>query len=653
LFSYGEFINGPISTFPQAEQDMLAGLDLKSLLVIPAFLNDTLWGFVSFVNCRIELVYTEDEVSILKSGAMMFANAIERFSDLQNINSRLSQQQLMSSIAQHFISSLPMEELIAEALGQISEFLHATRALIAVTDKISEESHVLYRWAVSEEWMPKPSRTGFNDIVNNAFPRKMPEAGRVAAIYCNDVHDDYGGKYRVFEAADLKSFVWAPIYVEGEFWGMLSIEDCVENRDWNESDRQLVGSVVSAIAGGVARDLIEKERVSALEEAVRASKAKGDFLSNMSHEMRTPMNAIIGMTTIGKNAETIERKDYAFKKISDASTHLLGVINDILDMSKIEADKLELYNSDFDFEATVRRVVDVINFRVEERKQKFEVVIDDAVPSILYGDDQRLAQVITNLLSNAVKFTPEGGDIALRSHLLKDSDGSVCIQVEVSDTGIGITDEQKARLFNPFEQAENGTQRKFGGTGLGLVISERIVKMMGGKIWIESVPGQGSTFFFTIETKHGKLDSEQLESAEPSIEKEMDDFSGYRVLLAEDIAVNQEIVLALLEPTGLEITCVENGALALTAFSEAPDDFDVIFMDMQMPEMDGYEATRRIRALDFEKAKQIPIIAMTANVFKEDIEKSLAAGMNDHLGKPIDLSSVLAKLRFYLPEPSN
>jgi CheY-like chemotaxis protein/anti-sigma regulatory factor (Ser/Thr protein kinase) len=494
------------------------------------------------------------------------------------------------------------------------------------------------------------------------------------------------------------------------------------------------------------------------------------------------MNAIIGMTSIGKSASDTERKDYAFGKIDDASTHLLGVINDILDMSKIEANKLELSIENFDFEKMLRNVVNVVNFRVDEKHQDFTVRIDREIPRNLIGDDQRLAQVIANLLSNAVKFTPEYGSIHLDARFVEEEDGICTIEISVTDTGIGISEEQQSRLFGAFQQAESDTSRKFGGTGLGLAISKRIVEMMGGRIWIESEHGKGSVFAFTVRVKRGEeserkcllrpginrsnirmllvddapeireyfseitqgfgvfcdvaadgaealaliertgpydiyfvdfkmpgIDGIELSrrinahnkensvvimisSTEWSeIEEEakvagvnrfmpkplfpsviadciseclgVDDssaiaeqsgedtrFDGYRVLLAEDVEINREIVLALLEPTGLSIDCAENGEETLEMFTAAPDSYDMIFMDVQMPQMDGYEATRRIRALDAPKAKTIPIIAMTANVFREDIERCLESGMNAHVGKPLDLDEVLKRLRDYLPQ---
>ena len=523
----------------------------------------------------------------------------------------------------------------------------------------------------------------------------------------------------------------------------------------------------------------------AREKAEQASLAKGNFLSNMSHEMRTPMNAIIGMTAIGRSAEDVERKDYAFGKIEDASTHLLGVINDILDMSKIEANKFGLSPVQFNFEHMIQRVTNVMGFRIDEKKQNFVVNIDRQIPHNLIGDDQRLAQVVTNLLSNAVKFTPERGGIRLDARFLGEENGLCRLQIEVSDTGIGINEEQQARLFTSFEQAESSTSRKFGGTGLGLVISKRIVEMMGGKIWIESTLGKGSRFLFTINAARGDdealghklnegvnkanmrmlavddapeireffldvadllgiacdvaesgvdavelirekgaydiyfvdwkmpgmngielaqhvadgkksgeggksvvimmsatewsaietdargagvstylakplfvsdiidcingcLGIEATGDAALQIEAEEPVFEGRRLLLAEDVEINREIVIALLEPTLLTIDCAVNGAEALRMFREAPDRYDMIFMDMQMPEMDGLEATRRIRALDAPKAKRIPIVAMTANVFQEDVNKCLEAGMNGHVGKPLDLNEVLATLYRYL-----
>ena len=391
------------------------------------------------------------------------------------------------------------------------------------------------------------------------------------------------------------------------------------------------------------------------EEAKSASEAKSRFIANMSHEMRTPLNAITGMTAIGKNAKDVERKDYALDKIKDASTHLLGVINDVLDISKIEANMLELSPVEFNFEKMLQDTAAVINFRVDEKKQKLTLNIDNKIPKILIADNQRLAQVVTNLLSNAVKFTPENGSITLDARCIEAENDTCTVQISVTDTGIGISGEQQKKLFQSFQQAETSTTRKYGGTGLGLAISKSIVEMMGGKIWITSEPEKGSTFSFTVMAKIGKTAenvNEQTAGNSGQIEEKQTDisglFAGRRILLVEDVEINREIVVTLLEPTQLEIDCAENGMEAVRMFSQSPGKYELIFMDVQMPEMDGYEATRRIRSMDAPTAKTIPIVAMTANAFREDIEDCLSAGMDDHIGKPIDFDKVIEKLYAFL-----
>ncbi|MDR1247197.1 MAG: response regulator [Clostridiales Family XIII bacterium] len=400
----------------------------------------------------------------------------------------------------------------------------------------------------------------------------------------------------------------------------------------------------------VMNDVSELAR--AREAAERASHAKSEFLSNMSHEIRTPLNAVIGMIAIAAGSDDLEKKDYCLQKIKDASTHLLGIINDILDMSKIEANKLELSFVDFSFEKMIQNVANVINFRVLEKQQEFFTRSDENIPQTLFGDDQRLSQVITNLLSNAVKFTPEKGSICLNALLVGENDGMCTLRIEVVDTGIGISEEQKARLFHSFEQAESGTSRKFGGTGLGLAISKRIVEAMNGEIWVESEPGKGSSFIFTAKIRRGADVSTPAlsESNSESLAPTEDDFRGRRILLADDIEINREIVLSLLEDVIPDIDCATNGAEALALYAESPKRYDLILMDLQMPEMDGYEADRRIRALPDEHALRVPIIAMTANVFRDDIEQCLAAGMTDHIGKPLDINELYQKLRDYLPK---
>jgi len=430
-------------------------------------------------------------------------------------------------------------------------------------------------------------------------------------------------------------------------------------RDKNGNAMHTAGAIMDITKSKEFLLNTEKQRI----EAEAASKAKSIFLSSMSHEIRTPLNAIIGMTTIGRMSSNIEKKDSAFNKIDGASRHLLGVINDILDMSKIEANKLELSLVNFEFKKSLQNAVEIVSLRINERKQNFKFSIEDDIPNTLIGDDQRLTQVVTNLLSNAVKFTPDGGSIHLASRLVSNENDVCRVEISVSDNGIGISDEQKNRLFESFEQADAGTSRKFGGTGLGLSISKRIIELMNGNIWVESQPGEGSKFIFTVLLKRGS--QTEMNSADSALMDKYNgsrygekDFSGKTILLAEDIEINREIIITLLEPMKPVIEYADNGEKAVSMFTKSPDKYDLIMMDIQMPVMDGYEATIAIRAFEAEKIKNnkelqkrqkgVPIIAMTANVFNEDIEKCIESGMNSHIGKPIDFNEMMEKLRQYL-----
>jgi len=393
----------------------------------------------------------------------------------------------------------------------------------------------------------------------------------------------------------------------------------------------------------------------ALRDAQAASSAKSNFLATVSHEIRTPMNAIIGMSTIGKGSVDIERKDYAFERIEAASNHLLGIINDVLDMSKIEAGKMSLVREPFGLESTLQKALSVNHFLLEEKHQLFSMDIDKAIPPVMLGDDQRLTQVLTNLISNAVKFTPEGGGIKINVRLMQREGNDCILRFDIIDQGIGISPEQQKRLFTSFTQAEVNTTREFGGTGLGLAISKHIVELMGGKIWVKSDLGKGSTFCFTInvmslqesEAKDAPDEDDDRSAASGDGNKEVD-FSGKCLLLAEDVDINQEIVLAMLEPTRLTIECADNGIEAFRMFEKSPEKYDLIFMDVNMPILDGYDATRLIRGLDRPWAKEIPIVAMTANVFREDVDKCIESGMNAHLGKPLDLEGIMDVLRRFL-----
>ena len=386
----------------------------------------------------------------------------------------------------------------------------------------------------------------------------------------------------------------------------------------------------------------------ALQTAENANKAKTDFLSNMSHDIRTPMNAIIGITSLirhdaGNKAKVIEYAD----KIDISSQHLLGIINDVLDMSKIEAGKTVFKYSDFSILDLVQELNTIFHTQIYEKQQTLTIIKENIQHEWVNGDQVHLIQIFSNLLSNAVKYTQEGGEIQF---FVEECETKSSVYAKyrflVSDNGMGMSADFKDTIFDAFTRAESSITNKIQGTGLGMAITKNLVEAMGGTIDVESELGQGSCFEVLMDLKIAEDRTVALAAQEETDKQDGNILQGMRFLCAEDNELNAEILTELLKIEGAECTICENGEEILKAFEQsAPGDYDMILMDVQMPVMNGYEATRAIRRSSHELAKTIPIIAMTANAFSEDIQHSLTAGMNAHVSKPVEMKVLEKTIR--------
>ncbi len=493
-----------------------------------------------------------------------------------------------------------------------------------------------------------------------ANPRFMSIVGKTAEeLYGRTVSE-------VFPFTQAKNFIaheWKALEERTGTYAEEEVHFADGHKEIVDAVRTPIYDAKGALVGilGVARDVsrrvaveselrrTQQELNKAVLEANKANESKSEFLARMSHEIRTPMNAIIGMASIVRrklNEPSAYKDDLQahVRQIEISSQHLLGLLNDILDISKIEAGKIELVPETFDLTKLVDNVAVIIRPRCTEKNIGFKVTVENLGAGLFISDPLRLRQVLINLLGNAVKFTPEGGRVELRVAGTEQQDKTLMAAFAVADTGIGIEPDSLHVLFEPFEQGNSHITKKYGGTGLGLSISRSIVRLLGGDIAVTSKKGEGSVFSFTIPLSQADTGSLGAVSSDVTLHLE-----GKRVLLVDDVSINRIIVTEQLGSTGAAIDEAENGLAAVEKFRNSREGYyDIILMDVQMPQMDGYQAATAIRSLERDDAKRVPIVAMTANAFKEDVERAVACGMNAHLAKPLEQDKLLEILARYL-----
>jgi signal transduction histidine kinase/CBS domain-containing protein/HPt (histidine-containing phosphotransfer) domain-containing protein/FixJ family two-component response regulator len=592
----------------------------------------------------------------LVMGVVTLHHLMERISaNLFQEVSRHQIKQLVDENAERIRHDVARLRATQEALHESERFarstLDALSAQVVVLDEhgtIIAVNRAWRDWAATRPPPPFGAGEGANYLAACTRPQTLRSA--LAASLADGLHaviagrrDDFQLEYPVRAAG---STVWLSIRAT-RFQGPGPLRLVVAHEDITERKRleQHLETLV-------------QERTAELEQAKEAAeaanRAKSAFLANMSHEIRTPMNAILGLTHLLRNNSHDPHQQRQLDKVADAGQHLLEIINSILDIAKIESGKLILEHADFALADLLDSVTNLIQERAGEKDLELRLERDPSLPSFLRGDALRIKQVLLNLASNAVKFTDQGR-VEIRLQRLTARDGSPWMRFQVNDTGIGLTDEQCARLFQPFEQADNSTTRRYGGTGLGLAISRHLVSLMGGHIGVDSTLGRGSRFWFEIPLALGESMTLESQTAVASTLKacgappSLTEHRGQRLLLVEDNPINQEVALALLSDTGLSVDVADHGGLALELARQTR--YDLILMDIQMPVMNGLEAACAIHALSGQQ--DLPILAMTANVFESDRQACLEAGLCDHVAKPIDPESFYAKLRHWLPKPAS
>lgn len=651
-FKKNELLSIPdVSALPdyaQNEKELFERQGVKSLYTFPIIQQGKQFGFFGFDYVTGHYNWNQNQIQFFTVITEIIANAFERVSSELKVRYQQNLQELLIRLSTRFIN-LPTDEIenaIALSLRELGQFVQADRAYIFDYDFENNISRYRYEWC-NEGISPEIENHPVLPLELCTDMVKYHLSGKYFLISDVDSLPDRDLMKPILAVQGIKSMVTFPMISDNDCLGFVGFDSVIQSHEYSEKEKQLLEVFAQMLVNVRVRYALQKNLLKAKSDAELASKYKSDFLANMSHEIRTPIHGIVGYLDLllNTNLSAEQRQYLEYAKIS--SGNLIEIINDILDFSKIEAGKMEIEEVEVDVTGIVNETLSILKPIAAQKKILFLVSIDDNIPKSIFLDPLRLKQVLMNLLSNALKFTDEG-QIKLDVNFSRSDNLIGELHIEVMDTGIGISDAEKNKIFSAFTQADSNTTRKYGGTGLGLVISSSLIEKMGGSIGFESTPGKGSTFYFKL-TKRYKdinalnqpkiIDSPQLAVVPNDYQK--------KIMVVEDVEMNALLIKTILAKNFPNATIIEavNGVEAVALYKEHFP--DIILMDIRMPLMNGFDATKEIRLFEMNAARRAIIIALTAEAVKSELDKCIESGMDDFITKPINTKKFLDQILMY------